>query len=188
MKHIISSLIFALVAGGVSLGIGASTYKLSLPSAPVQEAPQQEESIINQIQTPVPKATENPTQQSGYRDDDDNEIDEDDGWSASPATQPTTQPATPPVQPSQPSTTSGGTGTKSFSAAQVSTHNTQASCWSSINGSVYDLTAWIAQHPGGEGAILSICGQDGSAAFNNQHGGSGSPARILQSYLIGVLQ
>jgi cytochrome b involved in lipid metabolism len=52
---------------------------------------------------------------------------------------------------------------------------------------VYDLTAWISKHPGGERAILSICGKDGSAAFNDQHGGQRRPANELSGFKIGTI-
>jgi len=76
---------------------------------------------------------------------------------------------------------------KAYTLADVAKHATQSSCWTAIDGKVYDLTAWIAQHPGGAGAILSICGKDGSATFNNQHGGQARPASELVSFTIGTL-
>jgi cytochrome b involved in lipid metabolism len=72
-----------------------------------------------------------------------------------------------------------------YSAAEVAAHDSASSCWSIINGKVYDLTNWIYQHPGGASAILSLCGSDGSAAFNAQHGASGRPGQVLQTFLIG---
>ena len=77
--------------------------------------------------------------------------------------------------------------TNSYTLAQVATHNSQASCWSAISGKVYDLTAWISQHPGGSRAILSICGKDGTAAFTGKHGGQARPASELAGFDIGVL-
>lgn len=79
------------------------------------------------------------------------------------------------------------TGSKEYSLADVAAHKDGTSCWTAINGEVYDLTSWIAQHPGGEGAILSICGKDGSDAFNNQHGGQGKPEAALATFKIGGL-
>ncbi len=76
---------------------------------------------------------------------------------------------------------------KKYTAAQVAQHSTAKSCWTSINGKVYDLTSWIARHPGGSGAIMSVCGRDGSAAFNGQHRGQGRPAAMLQAFRIGKL-
>jgi cytochrome b involved in lipid metabolism len=75
-----------------------------------------------------------------------------------------------------------------YTLAEVAAHSNAASCWSAINGDVYDLTQWIAKHPGGEGAILGICGKDGSAAFNGQHGGQSRPENILSGFKIGALK
>ena len=71
--------------------------------------------------------------------------------------------------------------------AQVSSHGSRSSCWSAINGNVYDLTSWIPNHPGGEQAILSLCGIDGSGGFNGQHGGQKKPASMLVGFKIGAL-
>ena len=87
------------------------------------------------------------------------------------------------------STASGAsTGAASFTMAQIATHNSAASCYSAINGSVYDLTSFISQHPGGQSAIKSLCGVDGTAAYNGQHGGAGRPASELASLKIGVVK
>lgn len=80
------------------------------------------------------------------------------------------------------------TADNSYTLAQVATHHDAASCWTVIDEKVYDLTSWIARHPGGEGAILSICGTNGSSAFNDQHGGQGRPAQLLASFKIGTLK
>jgi cytochrome b involved in lipid metabolism len=94
-----------------------------------------------------------------------------------------------------PTTTSSTTVTSTSTAqnpgtytlAQVALHNSASSCWTAINGGVYDVTTWINQHPGGPEAILSLCGTDGSAAFNGQHGGQARPAAELASFKIGTL-
>lgn len=75
----------------------------------------------------------------------------------------------------------------SYGMSAVMTHNSAASCWTAINGSVYDLTSWIDQHPGGPEAILFLCGKDGSSAFNDQHGGQRRPANELAGFKIGTL-
>ncbi len=80
----------------------------------------------------------------------------------------------------------GVTGT-TYAMADVAAHNSGASCWTAINGGVYDVTSWIKQHPGGQQAILSLCGTDGSAAFNGQHGGQARPASELATFKIGTL-
>jgi cytochrome b involved in lipid metabolism len=85
------------------------------------------------------------------------------------------------------SDSSGQVTEKTFTMAEVSSHNSRQSCYSTVNGGVYDLTNWIDAHPGGEGAILSICGKDGSSAFEDQHGGQRKPEKELASLKIGIL-
>lgn len=82
-----------------------------------------------------------------------------------------------------PTTTSKSGG--SYTSSDLQKHSLPTSCWSVINGSVYDLTRWINAHPGGKSAITSICGRDGSSAFNGQHSGAVSPLRELAKYKIG---
>lgn len=82
------------------------------------------------------------------------------------------------------STSAAGT---TYTLAQVAGHKDATSCWTAINGGVYDLTSWINQHPGGPEAILSICGKDGSADFNAQHGGERRPEQELATFKIGTL-
>jgi cytochrome b involved in lipid metabolism len=74
-----------------------------------------------------------------------------------------------------------------YTMAKVKENNSPSSCWSVINGNVYDLTKWINQHPGGPSVIRGLCGVDGSASFNGRHRGQGSPADALASYLLGPL-
>lgn len=75
-----------------------------------------------------------------------------------------------------------------YSLAEVSKHNNEQSCWTAVNGNVYDVTSWIGQHPGGERAILSLCGKDGTSAFTNKHGGQPRPEQELKNFLIGVFK
>ena len=74
-----------------------------------------------------------------------------------------------------------------YTMEQVKVNNSSSKCWSAINGKVYDLTNWIKSHPGGPGAITSLCGTDGTSSFNGMHGGSGQPASRLAGYLLGPL-
>ena len=70
----------------------------------------------------------------------------------------------------------------------VAANNSEESCWSVIDGSVYDLTDWISQHPGGSSRILGLCGGDGTSQFQGKHGGSPSPEATLERYLLGALE
>lgn len=70
-------------------------------------------------------------------------------------------------------------------AEEVAKHNTESDCWAIVDGNAYDLTEWINSHPGGPGAISSLCGTDATKAFEQQHGGSEGPAKALERFLLG---
>ncbi|MFM2175767.1 MAG: hypothetical protein RLZZ527_843 [Actinomycetota bacterium] len=106
--------------------------------------------------------------------------------SLTPSPTPTPTP-TPTVTVTSTPTPSPTSTVRSFTAAEVATRNSETSCWSIVNGDVYDLTNWIRQHPGGKAAILRICGVDGTSRFTGQHGGSSSIAAELKNYYIGKL-
>jgi hypothetical protein len=89
--------------------------------------------------------------------------------------------ATPTPTPTPTATTAG------YTMAQVRANNTARSCWTAIDGVVYDLTKWISNHPGGSGAILFLCGTDGTNAFSAQHQNQARPAIRLDSYRLGTL-
>ena len=74
-----------------------------------------------------------------------------------------------------------------FTMTQVRANNSARSCWTVIDGVVYDLTKWISNHPGGSGAILFLCGTDGTNAFSAQHQNQARPAVRLDSYRLGPL-
>jgi hypothetical protein len=97
------------------------------------------------------------------------------------ATPSPTATATPTPTPTPTATAAG------YTMAQVRANNTVRSCWSAIDGFVYDLTRWINSHPGGSGAILFLCGTDGTNAFKAQHENQSRPAIRLDSYRIGPL-
>ena len=71
-----------------------------------------------------------------------------------------------------------------YTLAQVSERNSAAECWVVIDGGVYDLTQWIRSHPGGSGAIINLCGKDGTASFTSQHGGQARPSSTLDGYYL----
>lgn len=87
---------------------------------------------------------------------------------------------------STPTSTSSQSGT--YTAAEVAKHNSSASCYSIVDGGVYDLTNWISRHPGGQSAIKYMCGIDATDAFMSQHGGERRPTSILDQYKIGTLR
>jgi cytochrome b involved in lipid metabolism len=101
---------------------------------------------------------------------------------------PTPTPTTDSTQTQTPSKSATPTASNpGYTMAQVKANNSRQSCWTIIDNYVYDLTRWINSHPGGASAILSLCGVDGSAAFNSQHENQSKPAVRLDSYKLGPL-
>ena len=90
---------------------------------------------------------------------------------------------------SEPATSAPATsaGTKSYTLAEVATHNKQSDCWAAIDAEVYDLTEWISKHPGGPDKILGLCGTDATSAFSTQHDGQAKPNTQLASFKVGDL-
>ena len=113
--------------------------------------------------------------------------------SATPSTTATTKPttstsaapsaaATPAAKPTTATTVAAG-----YTMAQVTANNSRAKCWTVISENVYDLTAWIGDHPGGAGAIVSLCGTDGTQGFLAMHRNQSKPESRLAGYLLGPL-
>jgi hypothetical protein len=103
---------------------------------------------------------------------------------AQPSPTPVTTAATPTPSPTPTAEVSTQAG---YTMAKVKENNSAASCWSVINGNVYNLTQWINSHPGGPSVIRGLCGVDGTSSFNGKHRGDGGPASILTGYLLGPL-
>jgi hypothetical protein len=101
---------------------------------------------------------------------------------------PAPTPAAPAATPTpSPTPTAEVTTQAGYTMAKVKENNSAASCWSVINGNVYNLTQWINSHPGGQSVIRGLCGVDGTSSFNGKHRGDGGPASILTGYLLGPL-
>lgn len=75
----------------------------------------------------------------------------------------------------------------SYTMADVEANATEESCYTAVDGKVYDLTAWIEKHPGGAANILRICGIDGTTAFTGKHGGNAQAMAQIENYYIGEL-
>ncbi|WP_157980521.1 MULTISPECIES: cytochrome b5 domain-containing protein [Kocuria] len=83
------------------------------------------------------------------------------------------------------STTASG---ETYSLATVQEHSTESDCWAAVDNNVYDLTDWVAQHPGGQRAITQLCGTDATDAFAGQHGNNDEAKAALSEHQIGTLQ
>lgn len=103
-----------------------------------------------------------------------------------PVTQPAPKPTPAPTPTPSPAPTPAP-APSGYTLAQVAAHATKESCWTTIGGSVYDITPYVPRHPGGEKNILKVCGKDGSSLFEGQHGGESKPESALDRYRIGDL-
>lgn len=74
-----------------------------------------------------------------------------------------------------------------FTLAEVSTHNTEESCYTVVGSNVYNITSYIPYHPGGKRDIMKICGRDGSSLFTGKHGDDQKALDQLQKMYIGKL-
>ena len=75
-----------------------------------------------------------------------------------------------------------------FTASQVASHSTTSDCWTVIEKTVYDLSSYAKEHPGGASYITALCGKDATSAFAGQHGFAGTPANVLAAMAIGSLE
>ncbi|KAL6237960.1 hypothetical protein BDW75DRAFT_237834 [Aspergillus navahoensis] len=62
--------------------------------------------------------------------------------------------------------------------SDIQNHRSESDCWIAIHGKVYDVTKFLASHPGGKAIILQHAGTDATTAFAGVH-----PAEILDEYL-----
>lgn len=76
---------------------------------------------------------------------------------------------------------------KTYTLAEVSIHNNKSDCWLAIEGSVYNVTRFVDQHPGGE-EILKGCGKDATSLFNSVSDHADEGRELLPTYFIGKLQ
>jgi len=80
---------------------------------------------------------------------------------------------------------------ESYSMDDVLLHNSSIDCWMIIGNNAYDLTDYIAMHPGGN-SMLQGCGKNATELFESRPMGSGTPhsnnaRNLLNNYLIGEL-
>ena len=79
---------------------------------------------------------------------------------------------------------------KSFSVGELASHAIPENCWMAIRGSVYDLSAYLPEHPSRPEVILPWCGKEATEAYNTKtKGRSHKPYAddLLAQYRIGKL-
>jgi cytochrome b involved in lipid metabolism len=74
-----------------------------------------------------------------------------------------------------------------YSWDEVRRHSGGDSTWIVIDGEVYDVTGWLAEHPGGAQRLLDWAGKDASAAFRDaKHGALTQVLRL--NYRVGRVE
>ena len=71
---------------------------------------------------------------------------------------------------------------------EVTQHADAKSCWTAINGKVYDVTPFFGKHKGGDDKLLMTCGKDATPLFEKVHGGQAGPEMVLGNLVIGTLK
>ncbi|KAF8601569.1 oxidoreductase [Ceratobasidium sp. AG-I] len=76
-----------------------------------------------------------------------------------------------------------------FTSLDVATHARSTDCWVSRAGKVYDVTPFLADHPGGDDLILRYAGKElgDVMADKSEHDHSESAYEMLEEYVIGRL-
>lgn len=97
-------------------------------------------------------------------------------------------PSAPASETSSPTATgSPGAQDGEIGIAEVAQHGDSASCWIAVEGTVYDVTAWVPDYPGGPAGLLAICGTEATEAFAEQQGDSAESTELLSQFAIGAL-
>lgn len=83
---------------------------------------------------------------------------------------------------------SPSTSPRFFTQREVARHCTKDSCWVLLGTRVYDVTAFLRMHPGGEALILRRSGKDVSQEMEGPpHRHSENARRWMEQYYIGEL-
>ncbi|MEK7631684.1 MAG: cytochrome b5-like heme/steroid binding domain-containing protein [Patescibacteria group bacterium] len=73
--------------------------------------------------------------------------------------------------------------TAALSIADIATHATDVDCWVIIRAKVYNVTSYLAQHPGGAFRITPYCGKDATIAFETKDG-TGTHSLVAENELV----
>ncbi|KAL8286548.1 hypothetical protein RQP46_004565 [Phenoliferia psychrophenolica] len=58
---------------------------------------------------------------------------------------------------------------QTFTLKDVEAHASEKSAWIIVEGSVYDMTEFLEEHPGGKKILLNSCGKDSTEKFWKFH-------------------
>ncbi|KAL2808879.1 FMN-dependent dehydrogenase-domain-containing protein [Aspergillus granulosus] len=74
----------------------------------------------------------------------------------------------------------GSTGGPLIPYSELQKHATPEDCWIVVHSKIYDVTAFLGEHPGGSAIILKYAGNDASKAYDEVH----APSMIVKTLAI----
>lgn len=77
---------------------------------------------------------------------------------------------------------------RSYSLVEVAGHGREGDCWMAIEGQVYDITAYLPEHPSEPELVLPWCGKEATQAWRTKNKGrphSSRASQLLAKYRIG---
>lgn len=81
------------------------------------------------------------------------------------------------------------TAYKTISPADLARHNQPQDCWMAIRGGVYDVSAYLPEHPSRLEIVLPWCGKEATEAYETKTRGrphSSYADELLSGYQIGT--
>jgi cytochrome b involved in lipid metabolism len=69
---------------------------------------------------------------------------------------------------------------------QLASHCSRSDCWLAVRGVVYDVTPWVAQHPGGADVLVLNAGKDATSLFECYHP-FGAAHQVLRKFAVATL-
>ena len=175
MKHILISLLVLLAIGGAYIGYEVlGVQKAYSPSNPEVVGPGTENALDN-----MPPSSAEPVNSNEAIEEETRDFGADGQEDDVQTTTLQTTPKEPEINTQ--------TSVKTYTLAEIAKHPNASSCYTAVRGTVYDLTNFITEHPGGAANILKICGKDGTSAFTRKHAGRPEPEQELAGHEIGKL-
>lgn len=80
----------------------------------------------------------------------------------------------------------GGKPLRKITRTELALHNSQYDCWTAYKGKVYDVTQYLAYHPGGMPKLMLGAGNDCTVMYNKYHPWVNAET-MLAKCMIGIL-
>lgn len=77
----------------------------------------------------------------------------------------------------------GNSSQAALTVEEVARHSSRSDCWVIISNDVYNVTSFIASHPGGVDILAAQCGKEATTAFQTQGGTGGTHSAAARAQL-----